>query len=378
MLEQTLAEQDTFKTALQSLNARAVITPALVILNCAAFAFTVAMGAGLMQPDGAALVKWGTNYGPLTLEGEWWRLFTSLFLHFGLLHLLFNMWALWSLGQITEKLYGSVYFLVLYIFAGLCGSVASLLWHPDINSAGASGAIFGVIGGLLAFMMNPKTRVPASVASAQRSSALVFIAYNLFNGFAHAGIDNAAHIGGLAGGLCMGWWLARPLYVESRQSPAPRLLACALAGTAILVAVSWPLAHPSPIVVSERKFRHQFELFADQERQIVALQTQIDQLATDRKITQEEWGRRIATEVLPKWQLAEAQISSTQLAPKSHLIELRTALIDYLDQKRDALNLQSDGAQHDDPEKLLLGNAEAQRNQVTAKILRLRVQRQLR
>jgi rhomboid protease GluP len=176
------------------------------------------------------------------LKGEWWRLFTAMFLHFGLIHLAFNMWVLWSLGQLTERLFGSAYFLVLYLFSGLCGSLGSLYWHPDVNSAGASGAIFGVMGGLFALMVKPATRIPPSIAVAQRNSALIFIAYNLFNGL-RPGIDNAAHIGGLLGGFAMGWALARPVDVEARQDPLPRLAVAAAIGATVLVALAWPLFH---------------------------------------------------------------------------------------------------------------------------------------
>ena len=133
-----------------------------------------------------------------------------MFLHFGLLHIALNMWVLIALGPQVERLFGSACYLLLYLFSGLCGSVASLWWHPGINSAGASGAIFGVIAGLLAFTLNPATRLPASITGNQRTSALVFIFYNLANGFGHQGIDNACHVGGLLGGLLMGWLLAQP------------------------------------------------------------------------------------------------------------------------------------------------------------------------
>jgi rhomboid protease GluP len=240
--ERLLAEHQAFNSTLSTVASRPVVTQALLILNCAIFACTVLAGAGLFNANGALLVHWGTNFGPLTLNGEWWRLFTSMFLHFGLIHLAFNMWALWSLGLLTERLFGSAYFLVLYIFAGICGSLLSLYWHPNLNSAGASGAIFGVLGGLLAFVLNPKTRVPASIAAAQRNTALIFIAYNLFNGL-QAGIDNAAHIGGLLGGFAMGWALARPVDVEARQDPLPRLATVTALGAMLLVALSWPLFH---------------------------------------------------------------------------------------------------------------------------------------
>ena len=243
--ERLLAEHQAFNSTLRSLATRPVITLALLIINCAVFACTVLAGAGLLEPNGEVLVHWGTNFGPLTLHGQWWRLLTSMFLHFGLIHLAFNMWALWNLGLLTERLFGSAYFLVLYLFAGISGSLSSLYWHPDVNSAGASGAIFGVMGGLLAFVLNPQTRVPASIAAAERNTALIFIAYNLFFGLS-AGIDNAAHIGGLIGGFAMGWMLARPVDVEARQNSLPRLAMATALGATLLLALSWPLFHTNP------------------------------------------------------------------------------------------------------------------------------------
>ena len=242
-LQKQIAEHQSFVDALAKLGTRPRVTYLMLALNIGIFVLTVLAGAGLVQSNGAVLVQWGTNYGPLTLSGEWWRLFTCMFLHFGLLHIAFNMWALWDLGQLTEKLYGSAYFLVLYLFAGLAGSLASLYWHPTVNSAGASGAIFGVLGGLFAFVVNPKTRIPAGIAATHRNSAAIFIAYNLFNGFVNPGIDNAAHIGGLVGGFAMGWILARPVNLEARQEPLGRLAIGALGGAALLLALAWPLFH---------------------------------------------------------------------------------------------------------------------------------------
>jgi len=157
---QQSGEARAFAAAMTALGARSPVTPILVGLNVLAFIVTVIGGGGIMQPDGVAMLRFGTNYGPLTASGEWWRLFTAMFLHFGLVHLLLNMWALLSLGMLTERLYGSARFAMLYLFAGMVGSLASYYWHPNLNSAGASGAIFGVIGALLAFMLNPRTRIP--------------------------------------------------------------------------------------------------------------------------------------------------------------------------------------------------------------------------
>jgi rhomboid protease GluP len=372
--EQRFAEHSSFNTALAALGTRPTVTPALLILNCVVFACTVFAGAGFFQANGPLLVQWGTNYGPRTLDGEWWRLLTSMFLHFGVLHLALNMWVLWGMGQLAEKLYGSAYFLILYLVAGLSGSLASLYWHPDLNSAGASGAIFGVLGGLSAFMVNPKTRIPASIAAEHLKSAVVFIFYNLFNGFAHAGIDNAAHVGGLVGGFAMGWMLARPVDIEARRDPLPRLAISTFLGAVLLVVLSWPLFHPNPTVVSERRFRQQFQLFAEEEDKALTAQHTLDQLESSNKITHREWGRRLATEVIPKWQAAEDRISSAQLPVDSRLAPLRAALLEYLDQKRFALDLLSDAARYNDPEKLEWGTQASNKNNAKAEEIKALIQ----
>jgi rhomboid protease GluP len=92
-------------------------------------------------------------------------------------------------------------------------------------------------------VVNPKTRIPAGIAATHRNSAAIFIAYNLFNGFVNPGIDNAAHIGGLVGGVAMGWSLGRPVNLEARQEPLGRLAIGTLGGAALLLALAWPLFH---------------------------------------------------------------------------------------------------------------------------------------
>jgi rhomboid protease GluP len=211
-----VADVKDFDDRLQSVGGKTWVTTALAAANVAVFLGAAAAGAGLLIPDVDAMTRAGTNYGPLTLHGQWWRLFTSMFLHFGLVHLGFNMWALVDGGRLAERLYGSATFLIIYVTAGLCGSLSSLLWNPAVNSAGASGAIFGVYGAMLAYFLRRDTLVPASVMLSKRYSMLVFIGFNLFYGIGHRGIDNAAHIGGLLGGFALGLALATPLSAEER------------------------------------------------------------------------------------------------------------------------------------------------------------------
>jgi rhomboid protease GluP len=166
----------------------------------------------------AQLVIWGSNLGDRTLHGEPWRLFTSLFLHGSLLHLAFNMIALWQVGQLVERLFGSLRFSALYLVAGLCGGIASVVWNPHVNSVGASGAIFGIVGGLFAFMRRENSGIPPTVVNDLRGTLLPFLAFNLAAGFLYPHTDNAAHIGGLIGGWLAGHLLARSLHVPAEQT----------------------------------------------------------------------------------------------------------------------------------------------------------------
>jgi membrane associated rhomboid family serine protease len=237
-----LAEKAAFGSTLLQVTPNAPVTPALIAANALMFVIATALGGGLLVADPAVMIRLGTDYTPLTLGGQWWRLLTSTFLHFGLLHIALNMWALYVNGIVAERIFGSVRYLAIYLVAGVTGSVASLLWHPIVNGAGASGAIFGVLGALLAFFLLRKGGLPASVAKAQGASAGVFVVYSLLNGVRYGGIDNAAHLGGLVGGFVMGLILARPLNVErnSKQwtgqwATAIGLVGCAAALFAYLI-----------------------------------------------------------------------------------------------------------------------------------------------
>lgn len=242
-------EKLSFERSMEQLGTQSIATASLVALNIAWFLFVGSQGGGWLIPQPGVIIHWGSNFGPLTLNGEWWRLFTCMFVHFGLLHLLFNMWVLWSMGRVTERMFGSLHYAILYVLAGLCASIASLWWHPNVNSAGASGAIFGLIGGLLAFVLNPTSGVPRTIVASQRRSIAIFIAYNLIGGFTRQGIDNAAHLGGLLGGFLIGWVLARPLDLTAREQARPRFALVTILSGAILSALSWQLTqrpHPPP------------------------------------------------------------------------------------------------------------------------------------
>lgn len=142
------------------------------------------------------LIEYGAKFNPLLLEGEWWRFFTPVFLHIGILHLVMNTLALYYLGTLVERLYGNIRFLFIYLAAGFGGTLASFLLSPNL-SAGASGAIFGCFGALLYFgVINPRL-----FWRTLGLNIFIVLAINLAFGFSVPGIDNAGHIGGLIGGF---------------------------------------------------------------------------------------------------------------------------------------------------------------------------------
>ena len=150
--------------------------------------------------DVLTLVRFGAKYGFLIGEGEWWRFVTPVFLHANLIHLGFNSWVLFDLGPAVEGLYGPQKFLVLYVVTGSAGFVLSYLWQPLAVSVGASGAIFGLIGVMIAYGYRNRR----GAGEAVRNMFVRYAVYMLAFGLVISGIDNAAHIGGLAAGIAFG------------------------------------------------------------------------------------------------------------------------------------------------------------------------------
>ncbi|HMR68386.1 MAG TPA: rhomboid family intramembrane serine protease [Anaerolineae bacterium] len=170
------------------------------------------------------LVLLGANYGPGIMEGEVWRLFASMFLHIGIAHLAFNAYALFIFGLEMERLYDPGRFLVVYILSGLFGSLASFATKgPLVLSAGASGAIFGVIGMNLAYFLLHRDAL-GRFGKARVQSTLVIIAINLLFGFTVPGIDNMAHIGGLVSGFVLGYGLAPRYEIANQYTFNPRVV----------------------------------------------------------------------------------------------------------------------------------------------------------
>jgi len=207
------------------------VTPILIWLNILIFVAMLCTGMSVFEPDIDSMILWGANSTVYTLNGQWWRLISSCFLHFGIIHLLLNMYALFYVGFLLEPFLGKAKFLTAYLLAGITGSLASLWWHDSTVSAGASGAIFGLYGVFLAILST--NHVERSMRNGLLANIGVFVVYNLIYGGFKGGTDNAAHIGGLLGGGLIGY-----LFIPGLRKPDnKRLNLVLLSGITIITIV---------------------------------------------------------------------------------------------------------------------------------------------
>lgn len=186
------------------------VTVLLILLNILIFLIVEFTGG---SENGQHMLECGAAYAPLILEqGQWYRVFSSMFLHFGAPHLINNMLVLFVLGQRLEPAVGRLRFLLIYIAGGLGGNFISLFWDMRTGdysvSAGASGAVFAVMGGMIYVIIRHRGRV----ADLTMKQMLIMAAFSLYFGFASEGVDNAAHAGGL---LC--GFLAAVIFYHPRK-----------------------------------------------------------------------------------------------------------------------------------------------------------------
>ena len=198
--------------------------------------YGILWNVGLVVQPGQVLAR-GALIPALVAQGEAWRLVSSVFLHSGITHLGFNMLSLYFLGSFTEEAFGRTRFFALYLFSGVAGGLAYLYFggfnHPAV---GASGAIFGLLGGVLGYAMRRGT---FSWQNPVIRQLLILLALNLYLGFSIPNISNTAHLGGLAGGFAFGWLMAPTVYSRKRLralSPVAIVL-----GAEILLLAVWLL-----------------------------------------------------------------------------------------------------------------------------------------
>jgi rhomboid protease GluP len=186
------------------------LTIALIAINVLVFLAMVASGVSFTQPTTRDILIWGGDFAPLTLGAhQYWRLLTSCFLHFGIIHIGMNMYVLYLIGPFIESVFGRVRYLLIYFIAGLAGSLVSVHVHPLAVGAGASGAIFGLYGAVFGFLLiRRRTLNPAAISSISKSAG-IFVLYNVVYGSISGTTDLSAHLGGLVAGFLAGMLLVR-------------------------------------------------------------------------------------------------------------------------------------------------------------------------
>lgn len=230
---------EPFDEFLRARTSTAVVTPVLVGLNALVFILMMLGSGSFGEPR--TMIEWGANYAPRTTNGEWWRFLAATFVHGGLLHFAASIAGLVPLGIVLERAVGRVAFAAIYFAAGIVASVTSL-WtiSPMSVSYGASGAVFGIYGLLLAastwtFLSRPEGPLPLILMKRIGAAAVPFLLYNLFTD--HLGI--ASEMAGLGIGFAGGLFITRDVMIE--KPPLPRAAMVMAASMVIAIAAAFPL-----------------------------------------------------------------------------------------------------------------------------------------
>jgi len=208
MTEQQTQTQETFSFYLKPYPSH--ITKVLIACNLLMFVAMIAFGYWVFDTWNGTeyapvLIFFGAKVNQLIIEGQLWRLFTAMFIHIGVMHIIFNIWALFALGPMVEGYFGHWRFTAIYLIGGLFGSLASYAFSP-VMSAGASGAVFGLAGALVVYFLRYRENF-GQRGRAVLQNILFVIGLNIVLGLAQSGIDNWGHIGGLLGGAVVAYGL---------------------------------------------------------------------------------------------------------------------------------------------------------------------------
>lgn len=378
-IDPELERERSFEDALHSATPPFFLTTLLVAANVALFVAMLGRGVPLFNPSTDQLIGWGANYGPATQSGQWWRLLTAAFVHVGVVHLAMNMIVLWTGGRLIERLFGQVSFATLYLVSALGGSIASIAVHPMTTSAGASGAVFGIYGGLIAYLLVCHASLPHGIRSMMIRSALTFVAYNLIYGLALPHVDVAAHVGGLLAGFVAGAAMATPM-------GAPRALRVRRAAVATAVLVPLLLAGAARLPRFDDWTGAVAAWLKEEERldrRIAEEGAKVDA----RKIPPQAFAERIDQEFVPELGRQRARMAALRL-PESERAKA-AGVVAFLGLKIDALELMAEAERTGNADTLERANkkneealaamlAVAPSPALTARIQQMTQQRQLR
>lgn len=323
----------------------------MIAANVVVFVAMLFSGAGLWHSQNGVQLAWGANFGPATQDGEWWRLGSALFLHFGLLHIALNMFALWDAGQWVERMYGHFRFALIYFAAGLAGNLLSLVVHAgQAVSGGASGAIFGLYGALLSYLWLERSRIQPGEFRWLFWAAIGFSVVTIVFGFLVPGIDNAAHIGGLIAGLLMGVLLVKS-EVSVVAIPRSRLIS----GAVLVLLVGIMVAKiPAPAYrwSEEKQVRQEIGEFLEQDAAISRTWESVLQQGRRKGVSTDDLADVIESLVVERYEHSFESLSALPQDEKLPSAQTAERLRIYAEQRRDASRAMVEGLRARDGKRI--------------------------
>ncbi|MFT3736302.1 MAG: rhomboid family intramembrane serine protease [Rhodocyclaceae bacterium] len=288
------------------------------------------------------LVQFGAVSGLKVQAGETWRLLTAIFAHGNLLHIGLNMLSLWQAGLFIERIYGRRGMLLLYLGCGLLGSLASIWWKAQTLSVGASGAIFGLYGALLVWLLQNRQGMPRSLFNPMRSTLILFMGYSLFAGFTVEGIDNAAHVGGLLAGVLMAFSVQRPIVGTARSPWRQKRFWLGTLALLCCAAFLWVRA-PKTAITWQRKIEFA-EITQGLALHDAVLNQQLQavlQGLRQRQLMPGDAAELLETRVIPAWQQQIERLGSEEVNDVDR--ERHRALLRYTSLRLQGLQLLAEG-----------------------------------
>jgi membrane associated rhomboid family serine protease len=290
------------------LSARVLITPLVIAANVVAFGLMATASNAVNGFNPLQLAAWGANSGLLDLSGQWWRLVTYQFLHANLVHVAINMFVLWTVGRVTERLYGRVAILFVYLAAGVIAGLASAVWNPFQITVGASGSIFGVVGAFIAIVPLRRDEIPGSTLR-YLPIAVLFAAVNLYFGASQPAVDNAAHAGGLLAGLVIGAVMTVSGKTR-RHTIARRAIITAAVSIGLALPPLWYLGAFQYRRTALQDFADTHAWYVRGERPNLQLWSNLGGQAASGAISNDALGHRFQYEILPFWSDATRRLQA--------------------------------------------------------------------
>ena len=312
LVPEEVIDVESFQALLAQKQPWAPISYTLFATNILVFLAMLYAGVDLFQPTTEQLLAWGANVGTKTMDGEAWRLLSCAFLHIGLIHLGLNMFVLWKVGPFLERLFGSTTFLIFYVVSAIGGSEASLWWNEFGVSAGASGALFGIFGSLLGYLLAKPPGMSVAIMSQLRLWAINFIVLNIAFVFFLAGVDQAAHGGGALAGFLIGLLAGLMQKNAILKTPILKQGVLMLLG----VGICWGSWFMLQIETADKFLAIKtFERFGKEEESLLMKFSKGEMGVRKAQITEEEFATLLATEITPIWSAYATKFNGYKKVP---------------------------------------------------------------